>query len=467
MKIIMISLDTTRADRLGCYGYRLPTSPYCDEIAQQGVLFENAFASDIPTEVAHTSIFTGRVGLSTGVVAHGSDLSNLPKEFPWLPTRLRQAGYTTAAVDNLYQLKEWFARGYQYYINTTGKERWIDGRLVTDKAKAWIRDHQDEDFFLFIHYWDAHTPYLPPNEHVPLFYPSHLNPFDPNNHSMDPAYNHSAYPFFKQHHYQLLGPVTDADYISALYDAELRYQDTLLRELDGYLETLGIQEDTLLILFGDHGESLTEHNIYWDHCGLYETTVHVPIIMRWPGRIPAGRRVAGLVQQADLMPTILEAAGLEVPHNLDGKSLWPSVHGAEEGTQTTLFLSECAWQACRAVRTSRYKLIQTLDSGLFTRPPVELYDLQTDPGETQNLVHKLPTLAREMGQAIDDWVTSTLAGRPDPLEIVLRERGLPFRRRIDAILGEVGWTWETWSKNPDRRLYDNALASLADPGILT
>lgn len=457
MKIILVSMDTTRANRLGSYGYPRPTTPHLDEIARQGVVFENAFASDIPTEVAHTSIFTGRVGLSTGVVSHGSDLSYLPKKYPWLPALLRQAGFTTAAVDNMYQLKEWFARGYQYYINTVGQQRWIDGRTVTDRAKDWLREHHQEDFFLFIHYWDAHTPYLPPEEYVPLFYPKERNPFDPQNHSMDQAYNHTAYPFFKEHHYDLLGPVTDTEYLNALYDAELRYQDELLKELDGYLETLGIKDDTLVILFGDHGESLTEHDIYWDHCGLYETTVHVPVIMRWPGHIPAGQRISGLVQQSDLMPTILQAADLMVPPGLDGRSLWPCIQGAETGTRDTIFLSECAWQAARAVRTREYKLIRTRDPGLFKRPPLELYDLLQDPMETRNLVDELPDVTRHLEMTLDTWVTSTLDGRPDPMETVLRESGLPFRRRIDTILAQVGWTWDIWSKKPDRRMYDDAL----------
>ncbi len=212
MKIIFISLDTLRAKRLGCYGYGLPTSPYIDQIASEGVLFERAFASDVPTEVAHTSIFTGKVGLTTGVVSHGSSSTHLPKECEWLPTILRTAGYTTAAVDNLYNLKEWFARGYQYYINTIGGTRWIDGQTINDRAKPWIIDHKDEDFFLFLHYWDSHTPYLPPKEYIPEFYDVNKDPYDPNNKSMEPAFNHPAYPFFKYHHYDLLGNVTDINY---------------------------------------------------------------------------------------------------------------------------------------------------------------------------------------------------------------------------------------------------------------
>ncbi|CAG7597707.1 hypothetical protein PAESOLCIP111_00168 [Paenibacillus solanacearum] len=465
MKIIMISLDTMRASRLGCYGYAKPTSPYIDEIASQGVLFENAYAADIPTEVAHTGIFTGKVGLTTGVVSHGSELGVLPKSTEWLPTMLRSAGFTTGAVDNLYQLKEWFARGYRYYINSVGGKRWIDGRTINDLAKPWIRDHKDEDFFLFLHYWDPHTPYLPPERYISPFYEAGRNPYDPSNRSMEAAYNHMAYPFFKHHHYDLLGSVTDADYINALYDAEVRYLDDLLRELDGYLEEQGIREVTLLVLFGDHGESLTEHGIYWDHCGLYEPTVHVPVIMRWPEAVPAGRRVKGLVQQVDLMPTVLEAARmaalsgidaarLAAPAGLDGRSLWNAIRGESDRTHEAVYLSECAWQAARGIRTERYKFIRTHDAGPFSRPPRELYDLHADPEETVNLAETYAETADALERQLDGWVSAKLQGRQDPMERQLQELGLPFRNRIEKILEGVGLTWEEWLRDPQRERFD-------------
>lgn len=454
MKTIFISLDTLRADRLGCYGYHLPTSPYLDKIASQGVLFEKAYAADIPTEVAHTGIFTGKVGLTTGVVAHGSKESYLPKSVQWLPGLLQQAGEITGAVDNLYQLKEWFARGFKYYINSSGKQRWIDGRTVNDLAKPWIRQHAEDDFFLFLHYWDPHTPYLPPDKLIRDFYDRDRDPYDSSNRSMEAAYNHRAYPFFKHHHYDLLGPIRDADYVNALYDAEVRYLDGRLQELDGFLAELGIQEDTLLILFGDHGESLTEHDIFWDHCGLYETTVHVPMIMRWPERIPAGRRVPGFVQQVDMMPTVLEAVGTDIPQQLDGRSLWPAIHGKADQTHSKVYLSECAWQASRGIRTQDYKFIRTIDSGVFVRPDRELYDLRSDPCEIHNLAETRPDVADQFDDDLKQWVQSKLEDREDPIEVVLNKQGLPFRRRIEQILNGVGLGWEEWLQNPDRTLFD-------------
>lgn len=467
MNIVLVSLDTLRASRLGCYGYGKPTSPYLDRIAAQGALFERAYASDIPTEVAHTGIFTGQVGLTTGVVSHGSELTRLPKTTPWLPTLLRAAGFNTAAVDNLYQLKEWFARGYRHYINSVGARRWIDGRTVNELAFSWLDRHKDDPFFLFLHYWDTHTPYLPPPETVRAFYGEGRDPYDPANRSMDAAYNHLAYPFFKHHHYELLGPVTDAEYMNALYDAEIRYLDDRLRELDEKLERLGIRDETLLVLFGDHGESLNEHQIYWDHCGLYEQTVHVPLIIRWPGRIAAGRRVRGLVQQSDLMPTLLEAARTEAgagidagklaePPGLDGRSLWPSLRGTADGTRDAVHLSECAWQAARGIVTERHKLIVNYDSGLFDRPRRELYDLANDPAETENLASEQIGLADRLEARIAAWVSGKLAGGEDPMFRQLELAGLPFRRRIEQILQEVGLDWEGWRADPRRERFDLA-----------
>ncbi|MEK3890522.1 sulfatase family protein [Bacillus sp. FSL K6-3431] len=456
MKIIFISLDTLRAKRLGSYGYNLPTSPYIDQIASQGALFESAYASDIPTEVAHTSIFTGNVGLTTGVVSHGSPSTYLSKQYDWLTSMLRKAGYTTAAVDNLYNLKEWFARGYQYYINTIGKTRWIDGQTINDMAKPWIKEHKEEDFFLFLHYWDPHTPYLPPKEYIPAFYDPNSNPYNPDNTSMKAAFNHTAYPFFKYHHYDLLGNITDVNYVNALYDAEIRYLDDLLKDLDQFLCNEGIQDDTMLVLFGDHGESLTEHDIYWDHCGLYEATVHIPIIIRWPGHIPAGVRISNLVQHADLMPTILDALGIDKPNDIDGKSLWPLIQGKKVEHHKEIYLSECAWQAARGIRTDQFKYIETYDSGPFTRPPVELYDINADPNEEKNLAEDLPKQVEKYQKQLHDWVQDKLGAREDPMKVVMQTEGLPFKKRIKKILSEYGLTWDEWREDPKRERIDYA-----------
>jgi arylsulfatase A-like enzyme len=191
--------------------------------------------------------------------------------------------------------------------------------------------------------------------------------------------------------------------------------------------------------------------------------------MRWPGRIPAGRRVSGLVQQVDLLPTILEAArsgapagidrsSLADPEGLDGKSLWEAIRGKTDGAHETVYLSECAWQAARGIRTADYKFIRTYDPGPFDRPPRELYDLAADPAETVNLADLQPELADRFERQLDSWVESKLAGREDPMEHQLKNAGLPFRRRIDQILASAGMSWEEWCREPQRKKFDSAVA---------
>ncbi|MBW7460058.1 hypothetical protein K0U00_38950, partial [Paenibacillus sepulcri] len=153
----------------------------------------------------------------------------------------------------------------------------------------------------------------------------------------------------------------------------------------------------------------------------------------------------------------IDQAKLKYPAVLDGRSLWPSISGEAEGTNDALLLSECAWQAARAIRTDRYKFIRTYDSGPFTRPPRELFDLTDDPAETVNLAERLPDVAEHLETRLNEWVERKLAGRADPMQRQLQEAGLPFRRRIEQILGSASLTWEEWYQNPQRERFDNAV----------
>ncbi len=447
MNIILISCDSLRADHLGCYGYARPTSPYIDQIAASGALFEQAFGADIPTEPVHTALFTGLSGLETGIVAHGAQPHYLTRDTSWLPGLLWRAGYQTMACDNLYQLKEWFARGFRYYINTVSKQRAINGDEVNAEAIPWLRAHASSPFFLFLHFWDPHTPYLVPQTYQRLFYDG--DPYDPAHGGMERVRAQTIYPFFYQYHYRHLGPVTDPAYISALYDAEIRYLDNCLAQLDAELAALGVREDTLLIVMGDHGESLYEHDIYWDHAGLYDATIRVPIIMRWPGHIAAGWRSSALVQHIDLFPTLLEAAGVRDLPPTAGQSLWPLLRGESREPRCRTYHAECNWQAARAVRTSEWKLIRNIDPWEYQRPPLELYNLRSDPGETNNLADIHPEIAAELHADLEQWLARGLAGRPDPIMETLAAAGMPARLRMERALAAWGIAWEDWRRHPD------------------
>ncbi|MCW3978227.1 MAG: sulfatase-like hydrolase/transferase, partial [Candidatus Bathyarchaeota archaeon] len=173
MKVILLVIDTLRADHLGCYGYYRETSPYMDEVAKRSVLFENAYPSDVPTQPSFTSMFTGLRGIHSGVVSH-SKTESLSEDAPYLTEILARNGVTTAAVSTLDMMRRWFARGFHYYFNPVAGNRrrlqQVDAEEINAVALPWIREHEDEGFFLFLHYWDPHGLYKPPEEYRRLFY---------------------------------------------------------------------------------------------------------------------------------------------------------------------------------------------------------------------------------------------------------------------------------------------------------
>ncbi|KRG13768.1 hypothetical protein ACA29_07720 [Lederbergia galactosidilytica] len=178
------------------------------------------------------------------------------------------------------------------------------------------------------------------------------------------------------------------------------------------------------------------------------------MIMRWPNKIPSNNRVQSLVQHADIMPTILEWLQLDMPNDLDGRSLVPLIEGLKEKQHKEIFLSECAWQAARGIRTERFKYIETYDAGPFTRPPAELYDLLIDPNETTNLVESLPEQAHIFQTRLHNWLKGKIGEKEDPMKYILRTEGLPFKRRIQKVLEEYGLTWDEWKRNPSRMRID-------------
>src|SRR5438105_5034323 len=158
MNILFIVVDTLRADHLGCYGYGKPTSPAIDRLASEGVLFERCYAPGIPTTPAHTTMYTGMHPLSHNIVCHGGSVE-LDRKIPVLPELLQWAGYTTCAVDNLFDIKPWLARGYEFYINPSHRHKMrllVSADEINRRAIPWLKAHAGEPFFLFVHYWEPH-----------------------------------------------------------------------------------------------------------------------------------------------------------------------------------------------------------------------------------------------------------------------------------------------------------------------
>jgi len=426
INILMITVDALRADHLGCYGYHHPTSPRIDSLAEEGILFENFFCPSIPTQPSYTTLYTGQHPITHGVVAQGGK-AQLAKEAPFLTQLLLPPGYTTCAVDNLQQSRPWFVRGYEYYINPSIRRPLMIGvpcEEINRRAIPWLRAHTEEPFFLFLHYWDCHYPLDPPERYRNLFYKG-TNPTDPENHSMDDCWKHPLGAMARDTWLRTPeGLITDADYVRALYDQEIRCLDDGVGEVLDTLDELGLAERTLVVFVSDHGESLTDHGIFFDHHGLYDCTIRVPMIARLPGGLSRGVRLPQIFRMHDIAPTILDATGISIPPAMEGQSFWRLLTGAEqEGGHKRVISEECSWQAKWSLRTDEYKLILARGKDFYGNPPRELYDLKADPLEEHNIAEEKPDITDSMEAELEGWIAERLKALNKD-EDPLRKEGL-------------------------------------------
>ena len=429
MNLIMCSLDTLRADHLSCLGNERGLTPNLDRIAKEGSLFSQTYATDIPTQPSHTAIFTGKFGINSGIVSHFHPAAYLPEEMLWLPSLLRNNGYTTGAVDHLFAMKDWFIRGYDDYMPPSGRSR-SPGSVINEIGLPWITEHRDEDFFLFLHFWDAHIPYVPPSPFKERFSHGTAGRIDPD--ITAKLESRPSYPLFKENLYDFLEAMPNLDYIADLYDAEVAYLDFEIGRIFHHLEQEGLLEDTMVVLFGDHGENMTEHDAWFDHAGLYDSVTHVPLIMWAPGKIPVSAPNA-MVTLTDILPTILETLGLPEADGIDGRSLHPLMRGDTTTHRDAVMLSEATWQASRGVRTPEWKYIKYLQSTIYGRDGIELYNVLEDPHEQNNVAELYPEKAKELGDRLDHWVSAQLGGKPDPMMSVI-DAGLPAVARLNNVI---------------------------------
>jgi len=443
MKIMCVVIDTLRADHLGCYGYHRDTSPRLDELAQEGVLFERAYPTDVPTQPYYTALFTGQRGIRNGVVSHSST-EYIPDTMPYLSEVFASAGYETGAVSTLFFMKRYFARGFHTYMNPVAGNRarlqQVTAQEINSYAIPWVRAHRDQDFFLFVHYWDPHGLYRPPEQkYRTMFYDG--DPYDPQNRSLALLEEQLVGPFVRAHIDALYagekGKITDAEYVISQYDGEIRYVDAKLGELLDVVQELGIAKETLLIVTSDHGESMTEHGLFFDHFGVYEPTIYVPLILRWPGQLPAGRRVGALVQGIDLSLTMLEAAGIQPPQTFQGQTLLPLACGETEKGREFIVCNQGLWQAKRTISDGRWKLIKAIDNGLWPAPALELYNLEEDPAELTNMAYQEPQRAADLELRLRRWEDAQLGRRMDPLRKIA-EIGLPSKAWVERVARRRG-----------------------------
>jgi arylsulfatase A-like enzyme len=260
---------------------------------------------------------------------------------------------------------------------------------------------------------DPHAPYLPPAPFERMFY--HGNECDPENHSMDLV---MAFKPFCDFFASWMPPgISDKDYVIAQYDGELAYLDSCLQTIFTTLEARGILDDTIVVLNADHGETLYDHDCFFDHHGIYDPTLHVPTIIRYPGMVPAGERVKGFNLLQDLVPTLMELTGIQSEINFDGKSLMPMARGEVPSHHSEFYITECTWMRKHGWRTPEWKLILALEPDFHWKPPVELYNLVEDPLENNNLAESHPDVVALLKGRMEAWIAKREAetGLPDPI----------------------------------------------------
>ena len=415
--IVLLGIDSLRADHLSGYGYHRLTSPHLDRFAQQGVLFENTFSAHIPTTSAYGSMLTGMDVFTTQVVAlrHKGPLR---EEVQTLAEILKEQGYTTVCIGFSGNPS---SRGFDEYLDYPAWGSWDEGRMPKAQslneqaipALERLLADDDKPFFLFLRHMDPHAPYLPPEPYERIFY--HGDECDPTNESMKPVL---AFKPFRDFLASWLPPgITDQAYVTAQYDGAIAYMDAAIQTIFTALESRGVLDETIVAVNGDHGETLYEHDCFFDHHGIYDNVLHVPLILRYPVKLPAGQRVDGFNQHKDLVPTLLELAEIDAGIDFDGRSLLPMVRGEVASHESEFYITECTWMRKHGWRTPQWKLILALEPDFHFKPAVELYNLVEDPAENRNVAEENPDVVMALTARMQAWIRQREAetGLPNPI----------------------------------------------------
>ena len=389
--LVIVTLDTTRADHLGLYGYFRDTSPHLDAFAKQAIVFDRAVVPMAMTLPTHLSFLTGLHPLEHGVLgnsAAGGARFVLPSRIRPLAEVARAAGWRTAAIVSATPLKRGsgIENGFEHFEQPPGPRQ--DGERTTDAALAWLASVPAGPFLLWVHYFDAHTPYTSPPQYMKMF-------------ETDPALEAMiAERKIPRTVFHLL-PNVMADTRTAinLYDAELRYQDDQLARLLAALEARPDWDRTAVVIAGDHGEGLGEHGEA-AHGGTWSEQLHAPLLMRIPGETP--RRIEALVTAADVLPTLLgrlDAPALEPLLALaSGRdALAPGARAAPVLSIDSL-RQEVTGESRRALTGERWKFyrVEGEDGGVEQ----QLYDLAADPFELSDVAAQHPDELKQLAAAL-------------------------------------------------------------------
>ncbi len=388
--IILITLDTTRADRMGFLGSERGLTPNLDILAKQSVVFTRAYAQVPLTTPSHAALLTGTYPQFSRLEDLGAPLR---PELPYLPDLLHHHGYHTAAFLGAYILDPaaaapGFQRGFDIYdanfhVRKPGEDRYksVERRAedVANRATGWLSHHQQRPFFIWLHFYDAHDPYDPPEP-------------------------------FKTH------------YASFPYDGEIAYTDSIVGSLVEVLKKHGLYQDSVIAIAADHGEAFGEHGEERHGMFLYDETIHVPLLLKLPAERLGGKRVEERVALAEVAPTLLEAAGIAAPAAMQAQSLFPLMDAAKSATgeagktperpvysETNYAHRAFGWSELRSWRTGKYLYVQA--------PKRELYDQTSDPDTDHNLAPAAKAVADTLDSQLTDFQQKTSSAQTEPTKL--------------------------------------------------
>jgi arylsulfatase A-like enzyme/cytochrome c-type biogenesis protein CcmH/NrfG len=335
--VLLLTLDTVRADHVGCYGWKRAVTPTLDALAQRGVRFEQAFAQVPITLPSHAGLLTGTYPPENGV--RNNSRYALRPDLPTLAEIFRAHGYRTGAFigSQILDMRYGLGRGFDVY-----KDRMLlyerPANEVTDDTLAWLEETRGKPFFAWVHFYDAHAPYTPPKEY--------------------------------------LNKTGDA------YDGEIAFIDANIGRIVDWLRRNQVLDNTLVVAVADHGESLGEHNFLWHSLLVYDAIMRVPLIFSLPGRVPQNATPGGVARLVDVMPTVLDLFGWDTPREVSGESLLAALSGRESPPrqsygETDYPYEDFGWSKLRCLIEQKWKYIRA--------PEVELYDRAADPGELHNV----------------------------------------------------------------------------------
>ncbi len=395
--VVICVLDAARADHVGCYGYPRETTPSIDRLAGESVVFESHFTPIPSTKPATASLFTGLYPDSHGLIGAGVGEESLFT----LAKGLKAAGFRTALfTSNLVASPETgvgtdFEQAFgrpsgegEGRANQPDRDFWRTPEGLTQEFGRWLARERESPFFAYLHFLPPHNPYNAPEAHKQFL--TEAGPAPVRRGHLE--FREAAPP------YGTIQPYSPQQWAN-IYDANLRWADWGIGEVERLLRERGLLDNTLLVVTSDHGEAFGEHGYIFHSHGVYDEFVHIPLLIRFPGRQRLVGRVAALTETVDLLPTVCDLYGIDYPReSVQGSSLLPLLDGSGSALRDCVFASSVGPWPTYLVRDAQWSLM------LFRGGTLQaLYDLQHDPEQTANVIDEHRDIAATMTAALEEF----------------------------------------------------------------